>query len=87
LVNFEIQDGLRGSLQKQESETHGKILTHICSKGREAVEAATERVAKKPARKQRIRDQQAKIDQEQGIDLENDERRVMAAMESTDDAS
>jgi hypothetical protein len=37
---------------------------------REAVEAAAERVTKRRARKQRIRDQQAQIDQEQRIDPE-----------------
>jgi hypothetical protein len=87
LVNFEIQDGPGESLQKQESETYGRILTHICSKGREAVEAAAKRVAKRRARKQKTRGQQAQIDQEQGIDPGDDGRRVMAAMESTDDSS
>jgi hypothetical protein len=47
LANFDIQDGLEGSLQKQETETHDKILTHIRFKGREVVEAAAERVAKR----------------------------------------
>jgi hypothetical protein len=36
-------------------------LTHIRFKGREVVEAAAERVAKRWARKQRIRDQQGQI--------------------------
>jgi hypothetical protein len=87
LVNFYIQNGLGGSLQKHESETHRKTLTHICSKGREAVKATAKRVAKRRARKQRIRDQQAQIDQEQGINPEDDERMARAAMESSDDSS
>jgi hypothetical protein len=87
LVRFYIQDRLGGSLQKQESETSGKILTQICSRGREAREVAAESVAKRRARKPRIRDQQAQTDQEQGIDPEDDKRRLMAAMENTDDSS
>jgi hypothetical protein len=87
LVNFDIHDRFEGNLQKQESENYGRILAHICSRGRKTVEASAERVAKRRARKQRIRDQQAQIDQEQGIDPEDDERRVMAAMDSTDDSS
>jgi hypothetical protein len=62
-------------------------LIHICSKRREAVEAAAERVAKRRARKQRIRDEQAQIDQEQGVNPDDDERRVMTMMESTDNSS
>jgi hypothetical protein len=51
LINFDIQDGLGGSLQKQESETYVKILIHICSKGTKAVEAAAERVAQRRSKK------------------------------------
>jgi hypothetical protein len=78
LANYDILLG-GGTLQSTEGDQYGSMLTRICTKGREAVLNARERMQRRGAHRRSVREAQARADREEAHDPEEDEQRVIAA--------
>jgi hypothetical protein len=77
LANYDILLG-GGTLQSAEGDQYGAMLTRICTKGRDALLNARERMQRRRAHEQSVKEAQARAGREEAHDREEDEQRAIA---------
>jgi hypothetical protein len=78
LANYDILLG-GGALQSAEGDQYRAMLMLICSKGRDVVLNARERMQRRRAHRRSVREAKARADREEAHDREEDKQRVIPA--------
>jgi hypothetical protein len=78
LANYDILLG-GGALQSAEGDQYRAMLTRICTKGRDVVLKARERMQRRRAHRRSVREAQVRADREEARDRQEGEQRVIAA--------
>jgi hypothetical protein len=84
LANYDILLG-GGALQSAEGNQYGAMLTRICTKGKDSLPNARERMQRRPAHRRSVREAQTTADREEAHDREEDEQRAIAAFGHPED--